>query len=106
MSLMSIATPAPAEMIRPPLLAGLGDRLFRGLCLASGLLVVGLAVALVVVLTYEAWPTLTHLHEYRLFTSDVWNPDTRPPEFGTLTFIYGTLASSLIAMLIAVPLGV
>ena len=38
------------------------------------------------------------------FTSSKWNPVTE--EYGALPFIFGTLVSSLIALLIAVPLGV
>lgn len=38
------------------------------------------------------------------FTNDVWQPAIR--EFGILPLIYGTLATSFIAMLVALPLGI
>ena len=79
-----------------------GDRAF-GLVLrlvATGTLLVG--AGLVVSL---AWGSRLAIREFGfrfLFTS-VWDPVAG--EFGALPFIYGTLVSSALAMLIAVPLG-
>jgi phosphate transport system permease protein len=79
-----------------------GDRAF-GLALrlvAAGTLLVG--VGLIVSL---AWGSRLAIREFGfrfLFTS-VWDPVAG--EFGALPFIYGTLVSSALAMLIAVPLG-
>jgi phosphate transport system permease protein len=70
------------------------------------MLVIALAAAILVILVWQSWDTLKHFWEYRLLTSDEWNPDVKPPIFGALPFIYGTIASSAIAMLIAVPMGV
>ncbi len=41
---------------------------------------------------------------FGFFTSTVWNPPGE--QFGALPFIYGTLLTSLLALFIAVPLGV
>ena len=41
---------------------------------------------------------------FGFFTSTVWNPPAE--QFGALPFIYGTLLTSFLALLIAVPLGV
>lgn len=41
---------------------------------------------------------------FGFFTSTVWNPPAE--NFGALPFIYGTLLTSFLALLIAVPLGV
>ena len=62
------------------------------------------AAALVVVLVHESWPVLTNPSQFRLLTSTNWYPDR--DSYGALVFVYGTIATSLIAMLIAVPLGV
>src|SRR5205085_6015726 len=40
----------------------------------------------------------------KFFGSTQWNPVTE--EFGALPFVFGTIVSSIIALLIAVPLGV
>src|SRR5206468_13050698 len=43
---------------------------------------------------------------FDFFTNKTWDPEPTHREFGALAFVYGTLATSAIAMLIAVPLGV
>lgn len=87
----------------------LGDRLFAWVCRASGAFVLVVAAALVAVLVYQAWPALKNFGEMRVLTSADWNPtppEDDPPSYGALLFVYGTVATSLIAMLVAVPLGV
>jgi phosphate transport system permease protein len=49
-----------------------------------------------------AWPALSHF-KFGFLTREIWNPVT--DEFGALAPIYGTLMTSLIAMLVAVPIG-
>jgi phosphate transport system permease protein len=84
----------------------LGDRIFQSLCLLAGLSIIVIAVLLVLILGWQAWPTLSRAWEYRLFTSDDWRPQHTPPIYGCLAFVFGTLATSALAMLIAVPLGI
>jgi phosphate transport system permease protein len=87
-----------------PLRSSLGDRVFSGLSTGAGVFVLSIAGALVAVLTYQAWPALANLSSLQVLTSSDWNPDQGT--YGALLFVYGTLATSLIAMLVAVPLGV
>jgi phosphate transport system permease protein len=95
--------------------SSLGDRLFSWLCQSSGLFVLAIFVALVGILTYQAWPALKQFNELRILTSDDWDPNPAgtedqeeepTPSFGALLYVYGTLVTSAIAMLVAVPLGV
>ncbi len=53
-------------------------------------------------LVIGAWPAI-RAFGFGFFASESWNPVTE--KFGGLAAIYGTLVTSLIAMLIAVPLG-
>ena len=85
---------------------GWGDRFFFGLCRICGLSIGVIIVALLVVLTFDAWPVLNSLTEVGFFTSDVWDPNPDPPELGARAFIFGTLVTSTIAMFLAVPFGV
>jgi len=85
-------------------ITSIGDRVFGLLCRSAGLVVITIAVLLVVVLLIQSWPALSHAGELQMLTSSEWDPDRG--RYGTLTFIYGTLVTSLIAMLLAVPLGV
>jgi phosphate transport system permease protein len=79
-----------------------GERYFRTATLAAAMLVLALLGGVVVSLLHGAWPALAHF-KFGFLTREIWNPVT--DEFGALAPIYGTLMTSLIAMLIAVPLG-
>jgi phosphate transport system permease protein len=75
---------------------------FRLLCRASALLVIGLMVLLVIVLAYRSLPALGKFGVSFFITND-WNPQG---DLGALPFIYGTLVTSFLAMLLAVPLAI
>jgi phosphate transport system permease protein len=65
--------------------------------------------AIVAVILQESLPILTKAGEYQLFTTTEWKvsgSEESPPVFGTLAFLWGTLLTSALSMLIAVPLGV
>ncbi|HEV3348819.1 MAG TPA: phosphate ABC transporter permease subunit PstC [Methylomirabilota bacterium] len=81
---------------------GVGDRVYRGLILASVWLVLALAGGLLLALGWESWAAIRAFGLRFLITSH-WDPVAG--EFGALPFIYGTLVSSLLALLIAVPLS-
>ena len=82
--------------------SGLGDRVYRTLILASVWVVLLLAGGLVAALGWESWAAIRAFGLRFLITSH-WDPVAG--EFGALPFIYGTLVSSLLALLIAVPLS-
>ena len=79
-----------------------GDAVFRALTRAAALGVLVLLSGVIVALVIGAWPAL---REFGLgfLVSQRWNPVTE--NFGALAPIYGTLMTSLIAMIIAVPIG-
>jgi phosphate transport system permease protein len=75
---------------------------FRWLLRAVAVSFVGLLAALVGALTVESWPAIARFGWRFVVTTD-WDPVTE--SFGALPFVYGTLMSSVLALLIAVPLG-
>jgi phosphate transport system permease protein len=79
------------------------DRFFRRLCEAAAVLVLVVLAGVFVSLIVGAWPALQKFGLPFLWTEE-WNPVT--DEFGALAPIYGTIVTSLIAMLIAVPVGI
>jgi phosphate transport system permease protein len=85
--------------------ARVGDLVFRLLCQAAAIIVVVLAVLLVVVLTWQSWLAIQTIG-VRFFTQTTWDPEPDHRIFGSLAFVYGTVATSAIAMLLAVPLGI
>jgi phosphate transport system permease protein len=78
------------------------DRIFRGLALVAGLVVLAVLALIAISTTREAWPAF-RAEGFSFITSDKWIPSQN--EFGALAFIYGTLFTSLIAIIIAVPVS-
>src|SRR5581483_6666308 len=66
------------------------------------LIVLMLLGGVIVSLLHGAWPALKHFG-FGFVITEVWNPVTE--KFGALAPIYGTLITSLIAMLIGVPIS-
>ena len=80
-----------------------GDKAFEWLTL---LMALGLVV-LVILLGWELWrgsSLAIRKFGFHFLTTSTWDPVAE--QFGALPFIYGTLVSSLIALLIAVPLSI
>jgi len=78
------------------------DRIFQGATQVSAGLVLVILLGIIVSLFVGGWQAL-NTFGFGFLTSDEWNPVT--DQFGALVPIYGTLVSSLIALLIAVPIG-
>jgi phosphate transport system permease protein len=81
------------------------DLAFRLLCQAAAVLVIVVTAALVAVLVWQSWDSL-QTNGLAFFTSDQWDPEPTHRKFGALSFVYGTVVTSVMAMLLAVPLGV
>ena len=77
-----------------------GDAVFRVLMLGVALLMVAIVVTMVVALTVDSMPSIRQFG-FNFLKTQRWDPIKG--EFGALPFIYGTVASSLIALLISVP---
>src|ERR1700741_5166400 len=93
-----------AAAIDPRHAAGqrLRERLFRTATFVAAVLVLTLLGGVALTLLQGAWPALAHF-KLSFLTSEVWNPVTE--RFGALAAIYGTLITSLIARLIAIPVS-
>ncbi len=102
------AMPVRSErMDRPPTSPSSGagpliDRLFGWAAKGAAVLTLGLLVAILGSLVVGAWPAITQ-YGLSFLTNSVWDPVTN--EYGGLVMIYGTLATSIIALLIAVPVS-
>lgn len=78
----------------------LGDRIFRYVCRGAGISVILALVYMFFIIGEMSMPALTHFG-LKFWTSSEWNNWTQ--EFGVLSMMYGTLVTSLLALLIAVP---
>ena len=85
------------------------EKVFDGgfyLLTALATLIVGLLmVALIGTLAIEAESAISS-YGFRFLFNTEWNPVSGRESYGVLPMLYGTLASSAIALLIAIPLGV
>jgi len=95
----------PRLMTRSPLQKWLqhGDLPFRIIILGSALILLGLMIGVGLMLWLASGPTRTRFG-LGFVTGAEWNPTG--DIFGAVPFIVGTLATSLIALVVAVPLGV
>jgi phosphate transport system permease protein len=78
------------------------DRVFFALVLTCAFVIIAIVVAIVVIL-FERSALSRHAFGLGFFRSQEWDPVSGL--FGALPFIYGTLVSSFLALLIAVPLA-
>src|SRR3954469_5965768 len=83
----------------------LGDRVFAGLSIGSGVLVVLIIALVAVFLLAQALPSLRD-NQAGFLTSRVWNPGGSPPRFGVADLLWVTVISSLVAMIISVPISI
>ncbi len=80
----------------------LGDKIFRTVLIIFASTILITVVAMIVMLVWNSMPTIRQFGIAFLF-EDQWLPAS--DIFGALPFIYGTIVSSLIALIIAVPLS-
>jgi phosphate transport system permease protein len=80
----------------------MADRIFGWLAKSAALLTLALLFAILLSLTISAWPAISK-YGLGFLTSTKWDPVQE--EFGGLVMIYGTIATSVIALLIAVPVS-
>jgi phosphate transport system permease protein len=80
----------------------LRERMFRAATFLAALLVLLLLGGVVLSLLSGSWPALAH---FRLgfLTREVWNPVT--DQYGALAAVYGTLVTSFLALLLAIPVS-
>ena len=97
-------TSDPSAISRPPSSAEfLADRLFRGMCYAGGALVVLLLLYILYKIGAQAAPAMGR-HGIDFLTTSVWDPGRE--QFGILAEIWGTLYSSILALIIAGFFGI
>jgi phosphate transport system permease protein len=85
------------------------DPTFKWILMACGTAVLLLLAVMVAKTTADAWPVFQRMG-FHFFTDTTWDPGTSQTQitghYGALTFIYGTLYTSTIAIVVAVPLAV
>ena len=80
----------------------LGDKIFRTLVLCAAASILLIVAAIFVMMAQSAMPTLERFG-FGFFVGTDWKPAQE--SFGALPFIYGTVVSSVIALLLSVPIS-
>jgi len=93
-----ITPPRPKAARSGPLF----DRIFAWLAKGSAIFTLVMLIAILASLTISAWPAIDK-YGLGFLTSTTWDPVKE--DFGGLVMIYGTVMTSLIALLIAVPVS-
>ena len=80
-----------------------GDAIFKALTATFAVLIVALLADMAVEMARTSRASLVHFG-WRFITSTNWDPVRE--QFGALPFIYGTVVSSLLALILAVPISI
>jgi phosphate transport system permease protein len=77
---------------------------FRGLSIAAGAMVLVIIVAIAIFLISKAVPAL-RVDNANFLTSTAWFPNDAQPRFGIAALAFGTVLTSVIALIVAVPVA-
>jgi phosphate transport system permease protein len=80
-----------------------GDAIFIGLTRGAGIALLGLLVAIAAFLIWKSLPAFSH-DKANFLTTKEWDPDNSH-RFGVLALAYGTVVTSLVALIMAVPVA-
>lgn len=80
-----------------------GDKIFRTILLIAAALIPVIVTAIIAMMFSNSLPTIKRFG-FGFLTGSQWNPAM--DEYGALPFIYGTVVSSVIAILISVPISI
>ena len=73
--------------------------------LCSGMFAIFITLAIIYILVSEAIPFFQHVSLYDFLTDTVWTPNYSIKHYGIMALVSGTLTTTFIALLVAVPLG-
>jgi phosphate transport system permease protein len=83
--------------------ADTGDRIFHALVLIAAAIIPLTLAGIVVLLLIDAFPALGR-YGFGFLASSTWDPVTE--KFGAAAYVFGTVVTSLIALVLATPIGV
>jgi phosphate transport system permease protein len=83
----------------------LRDRCVETLLLAAGLVAVLTTLAIVAILLIESSAFFEHVSIVDFLTDTMWTPLFADAHYGILPLVAGTLTTTIVALLVAVPLG-
>lgn len=83
----------------------LPERIIQWLLFLAAFTAVAVTLAIVVILVYESLGFFRHVSLWEFLTDTQWTPLFSDKHFGILPLVAGTLLTSAVALLVAIPLG-
>jgi phosphate transport system permease protein len=79
--------------------------LIEVLLLLAACLSVAITAGIVYILVYESVPFFRHVSVWSFLTDTMWTPQFADPRYGILPLVCGTLVTTTIALVVALPMG-
>jgi len=83
----------------------LRERLIEAVLFLAAFSAVLITLAIVAILLYESMSFFGHVSIFEFLTSTVWTPLFEDAHYGVLPLVAGTLVTSAVALLVAIPIG-
>lgn len=83
----------------------LRDRIIEAGLLAAGLVAVFTTIAIVIILVTESLPFFAKVPLKDFLTDTMWTPMFDQPRYGIMPLVAGTLVTTMVALLLAIPCG-
>jgi phosphate transport system permease protein len=98
-------TAATRQFVARSSMRRLGERAIEALLFLSALSSVGITVGIVGVLLYESFSFFKHVSVIEFLTDTQWTALFADPHYGIMPLVAGTVVTSAVALLVALPLG-
>jgi phosphate transport system permease protein len=82
-----------------------GERIMEGLLFAAAALAIAIVLGIVYVVLSESTKFFSHVSVIEFLTSTTWTPLFDNPQYGIAPLLSGTFMATLVALAVAVPLG-
>ncbi|NWG76487.1 MAG: phosphate ABC transporter permease subunit PstC, partial [Rubrivivax sp.] len=82
------------------------EKAIEGVLFLAALSAVATTTAIIAILLYEAAGFFEHVSLLEFFTNTQWTPMFENPQYGILPLLTGTLVTTGVALVVAVPVGV
>ena len=104
MSDIALGRPAAPVIGERRRISSFGDKLFAALCLGAGVLVLLMLGGIIITLFIGGLPAFAHFG-LDFLISTRWDPVEGREEFGAFISVFGTVVTSILAILFAVPVA-
>lgn len=81
------------------------EKLIEGVLFLAAFSAVAITLAIVAILIYESLAFFEHVSIFEFLTSTTWTPLFENARYGILPLVAGTLVTSGVALLVAIPIG-